>query len=227
MVRTLSHCWFNVSPPSTTLSQHWTNNWWMSCVFTHRWFNVSPPTTTLPRHWTNNGWMSRGCWGSKHEALVAPLTMTSTSRYHTGVWTWHQASPPVLVVLPFRRRGRPCLTGGSVTPRSVTPVWRGSPAHVGSVAPGVQHSAIPGVPAMPGSAVPGMPMFSFDFRAREGRGRTRDVSEIARCPGNTPGSISTALCHFDPGCAICWNNVRPASFTLTQNWVGQISQIFL
>ena len=23
---TLSHCWFNVGPPSTTLAQHWTNN---------------------------------------------------------------------------------------------------------------------------------------------------------------------------------------------------------
>ena len=29
---TLSHCWFNVGPPSTTLAQHWTNNDSMSRV---------------------------------------------------------------------------------------------------------------------------------------------------------------------------------------------------
>ena len=36
---TLSHCWFNVGPPSTTLAQHWTNNGLMSRVRWVSYFN--------------------------------------------------------------------------------------------------------------------------------------------------------------------------------------------
>ena len=120
---TFTQCWFNVGPPSATLSQHWANIGWTSRVSlagcwmlaqpskhetpAQWWFKAGSKASTSTQHKPSIGSTSRVCWQCFTSFGQYTVAQEETGQTNQPGWSCshHQAaglaSPEKQNLLPF------------------------------------------------------------------------------------------------------------------------------